>query len=147
MQVLQQDEKNFDAYCGLVRTFIAAGQTDHAQEVLNNAPPEIARHPSFAAAKTALELAQGGGGDIAAAQKKTTQNPDDFQAWFDLAGAQFAAGQKEQAIDSLLHIIGRDRTWSDEAARKELLKFFDALGPADPLSIAGRKKLSRILFS
>lgn len=147
-QILQQDEKNADAYTGIVRIFIAAGQLDHAQQFIDNAPEGIAKTSQLNAVKTALELAQsGGGGDIAKLQKAVDANPADWQARFDLAGAQFAAGQKEQAIDSLLEIISRNRAWNDEAARKEILKYFDALGPSDPLTALGRKKLSRVLFS
>jgi putative thioredoxin len=147
-QILQQDDKNVEAYCGLVRTFIAAGQFDHAQKIITNAPDTIAKHPNFAAAKTALELAQANpGGDPGKLSAAVQANPLDHPARLELAHAQFAAGQKEQAIDSLLEIIARDRAWNDDAARKELLKFFDAMGPSDPVTAAGRKKLSRILFS
>jgi len=150
VQILQQDEKNVEAYSGLVRSFIAADQLEHAEEVLNNAPEEIARHPNFTAAKTALELARAGGqddGELAALHAAVEKNPADHQARFDLAIALFAAGQKETAIDRLIEIIAKDRAWNDDGARKELLKFFDALGPADPLSLQGRKKLPRVLFS
>jgi putative thioredoxin len=47
----------------------------------------------------------------------------------------------------LLDIVRRDRKWNEEAARKQLVKFFEALGPIDPLTIAARKRLSSILFS
>ena len=35
----------------------------------------------------------------------------------------------------------------EEQARQQLLKFFEALGFTDPLAVAGRKRLSTILFS
>jgi putative thioredoxin len=47
----------------------------------------------------------------------------------------------------LLAIFKRDRKWEDEKARKELLTLFEALGPADPLVAAGRRKLASLLFS
>jgi putative thioredoxin len=47
----------------------------------------------------------------------------------------------------LLESIGQDRSWNEEAARKMLLTFFQALGHADPLTVAARKKLSALLFS
>ena len=53
----------------------------------------------------------------------------------------------EGAIDSLLVMVERDRTWNEEAARKKLLKVFDALGGAHPLTLRGRRRLSSILFS
>ncbi len=150
MHVLAQDEINAPAYVGLVRCLIEADAVDQADEMVLNAPDDIAKSPDFAAAKTALTLAKGAG----EARKKlkplmdsVEKSPENYQARFDLAGAQFAAGERAQAIENLLYILQKDRGWNDEAARKELLKFFEAMGFADPLSIDGRKKLSRILFS
>ena len=59
----------------------------------------------------------------------------------------FQSTRHSEAIDQLIEIIRRDRTWNDEAARKELLQLFEAMGPADPETIAGRRKLSALLFS
>ena len=39
-------------------------------------------------------------------------------------------------------MIKADRKWNEEAARQQLLKFFEALGFSDPLAVAGRKRLS-----
>ena len=50
-------------------------------------------------------------------------------------------------IDELLAMIKADRNWNEAAARQQLLKFFEALGFTDPLAVAGRKRLSTILFS
>lgn len=150
IQILTQDETNADAYVGMVRCLVAAGALDQAQNMLDGAPDLIAKNPALAAAKTALELAKGAGEAIKKLKplmEFSSQNPDNHQARYDLACAQFAAGQKEQAIDNLLRIVQADRAWNDEAARKELLRFFEALGFADPLSVEGRKKLSRLLFS
>lgn len=150
LRILEQDEENVAAYTGIVRTMIDAGAIDHAESMVDNAPDAIAKNPDFAAAKTALALAKGAG-DAAKKLKpllqKVEENPEDHQARFDLAGAQFAAGQKGEAIDNLLEILKKDRMWNNEGARLELLRFFEALGFADPLSVAGRKKLSRLLFS
>ena len=49
--------------------------------------------------------------------------------------------------DHLLAIVKRDRKWNDDGARKQLVTFFEAWGPADPATLEGRKKLSSILFS
>lgn len=150
IQILQQDQNNVDAYVGMVRLLIAAGALEHAEGFITQAPEAIAKNPNFAAAQTALEIAKGAGEANAKLQpllKRSAQNPEDHQARFDLAQAQFAAGQKAEAVDNFLMIDKSDRGWNDEAARKELLRCFEALGFADPLSIDGRKKLSRILFS
>jgi putative thioredoxin len=43
--------------------------------------------------------------------------------------------------------VRRDREWNDQAARKQLLKLFEALGPSHPLAAAGRRRLSSLLFA
>ena len=55
--------------------------------------------------------------------------------------------KREEALDHLLHIVRRKRDWNEEAARKQLVKFFEAWGPKDELTIQGRRRLSSILFS
>ncbi len=150
IQILQQDETNVDAYTGVVRTMIDAGALEQAEGMITHAPDAIAKNPSFVAAKTAVEIAKGAGDankKLKPLLQKVEKAPHDHQARFDLAQAQFGAGDRAGAIDNLLHIMKTERTWNDEAARKELLRFFEALGFSDPLSIEGRKKLSRLLFS
>ena len=71
----------------------------------------------------------------------------DFEARYELSAALFAAGEREAAVDELLEIIRRNRAWNEEAARKQLLKFFEAMGPTDPLTVAARRRLSSILFA
>ncbi len=147
-QILQQDIQNVPAYVGLVRTFIAAGQPDKAQELIEGAPDEIAKAPLFAEAKTALELAMATPtGSIDKLAAKLAKDPDDYQACFDLAVAEFSQGRREDAISNLLEILRRDKEWNEQAARKQLLKFFEAMGAADPLTLSSRKKFSAILFS
>lgn len=150
IQVLQQDDNNIDAYNGLVRVMIDAGAIEQAETMVAQAPEAISKNPAFAAAKTALDLAKGAkeaASKLKPLLQKVQAAPNDHQARFDLATAQFAGGERAAAIDNLLAIIAADRTWNDESARKELLRFFEALGFADPLSAEGRKKLSRLLFS
>lgn len=149
-QILQQEEKNVQAYIGLVRAYIAADELPQAEGLVQNAPPEIANSPSFSEAKNALELAKSlpeAAANLAPLLEKAQKNPKDQQAKIDLADAQFAAGQKAEALETLLESIAQDKDWSEQAARKALLRFFDALGHADPLTIAARKRLSTLLFS
>jgi putative thioredoxin len=61
--------------------------------------------------------------------------------------ALYAAGDGDGAAEALLEIIGCDRNWDDEAARKQLLKFFEAWGPTDPRTLEARRRLSSLLFS
>lgn len=148
MQILQEDENNAEAYGGLIRVLIRAGQTEQAQGMVDNAPEQIAKSSALSAARTALELAQNQGSeDIGALEQAVVKNAEDHNARFDLAMAYFGGDQKEKAVDALIEIIRRNRAWEEEKARKQLLKFFEAWGHADPATIEGRKKLSSVLFS
>ena len=75
------------------------------------------------------------------------QNADDHEARFELATALFGAGDREAAIDELLTLFKRDRKWDEEAARRQLVKFFEVMGPTDPLTLSARRRLSSLMFS
>lgn len=148
MQILQTDEKNADAYTGLVRVLLAAGQIDQAKDMVDNAPDDIAAGSKFSEAKIAVELASHKPqGDYSMMEGELARNPDDHQARFDLALAMFSNGLKQEACEHLLTIIQKNRAWNEEEARLQLLKFFQAMGHSDPVTIEMRKKLSSILFS
>jgi putative thioredoxin len=85
--------------------------------------------------------------ELAPLRARLEVDPKDHQARYDLALALDAGGDREGAIDELLELIRRDRNWNDEAARKHLLTLFEAMGPTDPRTLDGRRRLSSILFS
>lgn len=147
-QILQQDALNVDAFVGMVRCFLAIGQIEQAEALVQNAPEEISKSSAFAQARSALELASASpSGSVEELKAKIASDQNDHQARIDLAQALFASGQKEQAAEALLDSIEQDREWNEEAARKELLKLFEAMGHADPITLKARRKLSSILFS
>jgi putative thioredoxin len=149
MQVLREDPSSTKAVAGVIRCAVAAGQLDQARDMLGQLPEEALKDSEIAAAKTALDLAQEGqsAGDTAGLQAQVDANPKDHQARFDLAAALYARGNAEAAIDQLLEIVARDRKWQDDGARKRLIEIFEALGPTNPLTVAGRRKLSSMLFA
>jgi putative thioredoxin len=80
-------------------------------------------------------------------KQKMDADPKNHQLKYDYALALYASGAKEEGMDQLLEMIRADRKWNEEAARKELVNIFNALGPMHELTIAARKKLSAILFA
>jgi putative thioredoxin len=148
-QVLAREPANAVAAAGLAKCYIAAGDPARAKQLLDGLPPDAQKHADVAAARAALELsAQAkGAGDVAALMEKISRDPADHQSRFDLATALFAGGQVEAAIDQLLELFKRDRKWNEDAARKQLVKFFEVLGPTSPHTVAGRKRLSSLMFA
>lgn len=149
-QVLGEDPNNGPAMAGLLRCLIAVGDVDSVVQMLGQLPPELAKHAEVAAVRTALELQQAaaaGAGQAAELRRRLAANADDHQARFDLALAYYGAGETEAALEELLELFRRDRTWNDDGARKQLLKMFEALGGAHPLTLQGRRRLSALLFA
>ena len=148
-QAVQADPENTRAIAGLVRAQIELGDLNGAKAVLDSLPEDRRDDDRIKAARAALELAETpvDEGELAELKKKVAADPDDFEARLKLAELLNAKGRREEAMEELLHIIGRDRGWNDEAARKTLLKFFEAWGETDPLTQEGRRRLSAILFA
>ena len=147
--VLAQEPGSIAAIAGLAQCQIKAGDHERARQILETVPPEKAGDPAIAAARAALDLAAQAeeAGDLAELQAAVDADPDNHQARLDLAIALSAHDRKTEAVDALIEIVRRDRTWNEDAARKQLLQFFEAWGFKDPASAYGRRKLSAQLFS
>lgn len=147
--ILGEEPNNPAAYGGLVRAHIAMGDLDQAEAILNGVPAEISHAAELEAAHAQLELAKqaADAGPVAELQARVEANPDDHQARFDLAQALYANGRTQEAVDQLLELFRRDRTWNDEAAKKQLFTIFEALKPNDPIVLNGRRKLSSMIFA
>ena len=102
-------------------------------------------------AKASLELARKNENsrsvDVSGLEAEITKDPQNFQARYELALALNAKGDKEGALNQLLEIIRRNKSWNEDAARKQLLEFFEVWGMDYPLSVEGRQRLSSMLFA
>ena len=153
-EVLTDDPANPRALAGLVRCHLAGNDLEQAKETFALIPADAAKDktaaPAIAAAKAALELAEQAekvGGEASDLEARVDADPADHQARFDLAVALNGKGEKAKAAEHLLAIVKRDRKWNDEAARLQLLKFFEAWGLTDETTVSARRRLSTLLFS
>ena len=147
-QVREVAFDNAEVMGGLVRSLVAAGETDEARTILDSLPADQAKKPEVARARAALEVATAGpAADTSALESRLATNPDDHEARFGLANAKMAAGDRDGAADALLEIVGRDREWNEGAARARFLQLLEAQGLEDPWSSAQRRRLSALLFT
>ena len=148
-QVLQHEPENVEAKIKLARLSFDSGAEDRARTLINELDEKDKEGSEAVSILTALALTDKARDteDTDSLKASVVANPRDYQARHDLAVSMFASGQQEEAVDELLEIIKLDRKWNDEAARIQLLEFFDALGTTNTLAINGRRKLSSILFS
>lgn len=149
-QVLSEDPSNPRVIAGLIRSLVGCRDLQQAKRLVAGLPADLAKHADISAATTALELAeQSQAGDTRSTtlRQQLAATPDDMQCRFDLANALYAEQHVEAAVDELLALIRTDRSWNDEAARKQIVKIFEALGPKHPLTVQARRRLSATLFS
>ncbi|MEP1208455.1 MAG: co-chaperone YbbN [Rhizobiaceae bacterium] len=147
--VLAKEPGNIDAFAGLGQCYVAVGEVDMAQMLIEKIPEEHRDRGPLVALAKAIELARqasdlGGLSELAAAVEA---NPGDHQARLDYALALNSEGQREAAAEQLIAIVRADRKWKDDGARTQLLEFFEAWGHMDPATVTGRRALSSILFS
>ena len=137
------------ALAGLARSYLAMGEADQAEALLNNAPSAIANAPEIDAVRAQLALAKqaADAGPVPELRARVEADPTDLQARFDLATALHATGAVQEAVDQLLDLFRRDREWNDGAAKAQLFTIFDALKPQDPIALNGRRKLSSLIFA
>jgi putative thioredoxin len=147
--ILEEEPANAAATAGLARAYLALGQIDEAEGILNTAPDAIAKAPELEAVRAQIALARQAAkaGPLADLEAAVNANPANHQARFDYALALHAAGKVQEAVDQLLELFRRDREWNDGAAKAQLFTIFEALKPQDPIALNGRRKLSSLIFA
>jgi putative thioredoxin len=148
-EALSVDATNIAALAGLARCYMATGAIEQAKQTLALVPESKRADAAVKAVQAAIDLAEQAKavGPVTELEQKVAANPLDHQARFDLATALNAQGNRLEATTQLLEIVKRDRKWNEDGARKQLINFFEAWGPADEATVEGRKRLSTILFS
>ncbi len=148
-EILAGDPANVHALAGLARSYLETGGIEQAKQTLAQVPEAKRSEAAVTAARAALEVAEQAVhlGPVAELEQKVAANPLDHQARFDLAIALNGNNRRQEALDHLIEIVRRDRKWNDDGARKQLVQFFEAWGPTDEHTVAGRRRLSSILFA
>ena len=147
--ILGEEPENAVAYAGLIRCHLAAGNFDLAETLITTAPDALMKSKQVEATRAQLALARqaASAGPVDELRRALAANPGSQQTMFDLATALLAINDTAEAITTLLDLFKLDRDWNDGAARKQLFTIFDALSPKDPLVLAGRRRLSSMIFA
>ncbi|AJE45127.1 thioredoxin family protein [Celeribacter indicus] len=147
--ILEEDPDLAAAFAGLARGYLAKGEIEQAEAVLNGVPAAAATDAAIEGVRAQIALAREAenAGPVAELMAKVEANPADMQARFDLAVALHASGQVQEAVDVLLAAFRQDRDWNGGAVKEQLFKIFDSLKPNDPIVLNGRRKLSSMIFA
>lgn len=148
-QILQADPSQVEAYALQAQAAMETGQLAAAEATLAAVPADKAGDPLIVSAKASLDLLLNpvDTSGAAALEAAIAANPDNFEARLELAVLLNGTGKRAEATDQLIYVVRKNRGWNDEAARKQLVQFFEAWGPKDEATLQGRRKLSSVLFA
>ena len=148
-QIIEIEPTQAEAYALKARAEMELGQLETAVSTLSAVPADKLQDANIISAKAALDLALNpvDTSELDRLETLVAQTPNDFAARVELAVILNGTNRRIEAIDQLIYVIRKDRTWNDDAARKQLVSFFENWGPKDEATLAGRRKLSSVLFS
>jgi len=144
----QLEPNNELVLADLVETLLDLNRVDEAGVAGKSLGPLRARQPRVAQVLARLELAGDPteGDDAAVLERRIKSNPDDMDARLRLGKLHARQHHYEQALDQLLEMLKRDRTFGGDVARKTMVTLFDLLGNDHPLVRRYRKELAAALY-
>lgn len=139
-QVIAEEPKNYGLHAELCDLLIQEGQVDDARQILEALPPDTA---GLAKPRSRLEFLDLAGdlGSLADLRTRAGAAPDDLQAQFDLAIRLVVEDQVAEALELLLGLLKKDKTWQEELARRTMIMIFDMLGKGDELANSYRRQM------
>lgn len=162
---VQTDPENDDARFDLVKLLLELGLDDEAKVAF---APVIAKSASVRRLDSLNRWMQARDAQITVAdpqahaehlQAAIAANKRDFASRFALAQLLLAHNQFVPAMDELLEILMRDKTWHDDLARKTYIAILDIIEPPKPKVAEGqvppqdptvatyRRRLSSVVLS
>ena len=143
------DQTNPLAHSGIISCYLKMSNVTEAKVYLENLNDEMRKKPEILKMVAKIELLEKSEDleEVSVLKKRLDSNPKDLKNKFELAIALNANSQPEESILLLLEIYKEDRDWNNGAAKNQLTKIFESLGPENSFSISGRRKLSSLMFS
>ncbi|WP_321879390.1 thioredoxin [Paraburkholderia bannensis] len=138
-----------EARMDLIEMLLADNRADEAHKEVELLSPKTTQgiDARFNALKTRLD-ALDAAEDLPptdALEAQVSAHPDDLEARFDLASALIARRKYAGALEHLLEIVKRDRTFRDDIGRKTMLSVFGLAEHQPQLVSEWRRKLSATL--
>jgi len=139
-----------DARLDLIELLLEDNRIDEARNEVDLLSPKTTQgiDARFNAIKTRLDAVDAAA-DLPptdALEARVAAEPGDLEARFDLASALIARRNYAGALEHLLAIVQRDRTFRDDIGRKTMLSVFDLAAHQPEIVSQWRRKLSAALF-
>lgn len=146
-KALELDAANESARLDLAEVLIEMKEINEADALLSAVRQHIdwdERVTTLRAAIAFARSAESGPGE-AELKNRIAENPGDCEARFALAKHYAGAKRYQLALDELLEIVRRDKSWNDDAARKQILAIFNLAQDQPELVSTYRRELASAL--
>ena len=145
--LLGEDNSNARALILYARCLAERGELGEAQTVLDAVTGDEHK-AALAGAKAQITFLKQAADlpDSADLKSRLAQNPQDDEAVYQLAIQQLARQQYDAALDALLKLFIRNRSYNEGLPHKTLLQVFELLGNDHPLVTTYRRKLFAALY-
>lgn len=142
-EVLEAEPDDPDALLGMAK--VAAGEGNHAEaERLLESVPPAERDADYE--QISLELEASRLAPVEKLEARVSDDPGDLEALYELGVRLAAAGKFDEALEHLLQIVIRDRTFRDDVGRETMVRIFQLMGPDSDRVREWQKKLGRAMY-
>ncbi|MGQ7956178.1 thioredoxin [Pseudomonas sp. SP16.1] len=146
-QILTENNENAAALILYARCLAERGELGETEAVLNAVKGDEHKQ-ALAGAKAQLTFLRQAADlpEVATLKSRLAQDAGDDEAAYQLAVQQLARQQYEPALEALLKLFVRNRSYQDGLPHKTLLQVFDLLGGDHPLVTTYRRKLYQAIY-
>lgn len=147
-RILREKPDDSAAMLGLARVHLLSRQDYEAKELLKRIPSTATEADEAQALLTYLDCRKSAreSGSSERLQRRVQENPQDLEARYQLARCLIGQDRFESALEELLEIVQRDRSFRDDGARKLMIDVFRIIGDRSELAERYRSKLAQVLF-
>ncbi len=135
---IQEDPKELKYQVLMAEVLMDVERLDDAQQVLDNITDEKSKAPALSRLFFLQEFLCFDSAE--SLQFRVAQDANDMEARYYLAVNCVLAGEPEAAMELLLEVVQKDRSYKDDGARTALLKIFDML-EGNPVVAKYRRRL------
>ena len=158
-QAAVAEPNNDDAQFAYIRALLLMDNLAQAKAVFEPHKTKALAVQRLASIALWLEILEGTPADEASLRAHIDANKRDFASRYALAQQAVRAGRWTDAMDELLEILMRDKSWEDERARRLFVAVPDIITPEppkvaegqtppeDPIVVRYRRRLSSVVLS
>ena len=158
-QAAVAEPNNDDAQFAYIRALLLMDNLAQAKAVFEPHKTKALAVQRLASIALWLEILEGTPADEASLRAHIDANKRDFASRYALAQQAVRAGRWTDAMDELLEILMRDKSWEDERARRLFVAVLDIITPEppkvaegqtppeDPIVVRYRRRLSSVVLS